>query len=114
MAIVIGSILLGYSMHGGHFAVLMQVSELIIIGGAALGAMVIGSKPQVVLRVFTELLALLKPGGNRRTAYNELLHVLYEIFYAARRDGLVSIEPARRRPREERAFPPLSHLPCES
>lgn len=104
MAIVIGSILLGYSMHGGHFAVLMQVSELIIIGGAALGAMVIGSKPQVVLRVFTEMLALLKPGGSRRTAYNELLHVLYEIFYAARRDGLVSIEPHVEDPEKSELF----------
>lgn len=93
MAIVIGSILLGYTMHGGHFAVLMQVSELIIIGGAALGAMVIGSHPKVVMRIFTEILALLKPGGNHREAYNELLHVLYEVFYSARRDGLVSIEP---------------------
>ncbi len=92
MAIVIGSILLGYGMHGGHFAVLMQVSELIIIGGAAFGAIVIGNTPKVVVRMFKELAGLLRPGGDRRNAYNELLHVLYEMFYTARRDGLVSIE----------------------
>jgi len=92
MAIVIGSILFGYSMHGGNFAVLMQVSELIIIGGAALGAMVIGSSPQVVLQVFKDVAGLLKPEKNQKVAYNDLLHVLYEVFYSARRDGLVSIE----------------------
>lgn len=93
MAIALGSISIGYVMHGGNFAVLMQVSELIIIGGAALGAMVIGSSPQDVKNIFVQLLSLLKPGRDGRVAYNELLHVLYEVFYSARRDGLVSIEP---------------------
>lgn len=92
MVIVIGSILLGYTMHGGHLAVLWQVSEFIIIGGAALGAMVIGTSPDVVKRVFADTLGLLKPTGNREQAYTDLLHVLYEVFYSARRDGLVAIE----------------------
>ena len=38
LAVVFGSILLGYTMHHGHIGVLLQVSEFIIIGGAALGA----------------------------------------------------------------------------
>jgi len=93
MAIVFGSISIGYWMHGGNFAVLMQVSELIIIGGAAIGALVIGSSPRDVKNIVIELIELVKPGGDGRVAYNELLHVLYEVFYSARRDGLVSIEP---------------------
>src|SRR5690606_26532776 len=58
LVLVFGSILVGYTMHGGAVAVLIQVSELIIIGGAALGAAVIGNKPKVVLAMFKETIAL--------------------------------------------------------
>lgn len=92
LGIVFGSIFVGYTMHGGSVMVLMQVSEFIIIGGAGVGAMVVGNKPTVVKRIFAETLALLKPSRFNRESYAELLQVLYEIFYAARRDGLVGIE----------------------
>lgn len=91
--IVFGSILLGFSIHGGKIAVLMQVSEFIIIGGAGLGAIVIGNKPSVVVSMFKQVFGLLKPNPYNRAAYAELLQVLYEVFYLARKDGLVGIEP---------------------
>ena len=90
--IVFGSVLAGYTMHGGNVMVLVQITEFIIIGGAGLGAIVIGNKPSVVKRMFTETLGLLKPNPYNTEAYTELLQVLYEVFYTARRDGLVGIE----------------------
>lgn len=90
--IVFGSIFVGYTMHGGGFAVLMQVSEFIIIGGAGLGALIIGNKPSLVKQMLREVTGLLKPSPFTRDAYAELLQVLFDIFYAARRDGLVGIE----------------------
>lgn len=90
--IVFGSILAGYAMHGGNMMVLVQVSEFIIIGGAGLGALIVGNTPSVVKRIFTESVAALRPDPFNRESYSELLQVLYEIFYAARRDGLVGIE----------------------
>jgi chemotaxis protein MotA len=92
LIIVFGSIVVGYTMHGGNMVVLLQISEFIIIGGAGLGAVVIGNKPAVVKEIFRQTVALLKPNPFDRAAYSELLQVLYEIFYAARRDGLVGIE----------------------
>lgn len=92
MLVVFGSIFVGYTMHGGAVGVLIQVSELIIIGGAALGAVIVANKPKVVIGMFREIFGLLKPSPYRREAYAELLQVLYELFYAARRDGLVGIE----------------------
>jgi chemotaxis protein MotA len=72
--------------------VLVQVSEFIIILGCGIGAIVIANKPKVVLRMGKELVGLLKPNPFSRAAYAELLQVLYELFYMARRDGLVGIE----------------------
>ena len=102
--IVFGSILLGYTIHGGRVAVLMQVSEFIIIGGAAFGALVIGNKPHVVKAIFKQAIGLLKPNPYNRTAYAELLQVLYDVFYAARKDGLVGIESHIEEPEKSELF----------
>ena len=91
-AVVFGSIIFGFTMHGGELMVLVQVSELIIIGGAGLGALIISNKPGDLVRIFKETLGLLKPSSYTRASYSELLKVLYDLFYAAKRDGLVGIE----------------------
>jgi chemotaxis protein MotA len=92
LVIVFGSSIAGYTMHGGNMRVLLQISECVILGGAGLGAVVIGNKPSVVKESFRQTMALLKPNPYSRAAYTELLQVLYEVFYTARRDGLVGIE----------------------
>lgn len=79
-------------MHGGSLMVLVQVSEFIIILGCAGGAIIVANKPSVVLRMVKETIGLLKPNPYSRKAYAELLQVLYELFYMARKDGLVGIE----------------------
>jgi chemotaxis protein MotA len=79
-------------MHGGSIAVLIQVSEFIIIGGAGLGALLMGNSWAVVKRIGVDCLALMKGNPFGMDANKELLQVLYEIFYVARRDGLIGIE----------------------
>ena len=104
LAIVFGSIVAGYTMHGGHLAVLIQVNELIIIGGAGFGSVVVGNKPSTLVRITTQTLGLLKPNPFDRQAFTELLQVLYDIFYAARKDGLVGIESHVEDPEESELF----------
>ncbi|MFO0500381.1 MAG: motility-associated protein, partial [Pseudomonadota bacterium] len=48
MIVVFGSIVMGYTMHGGKLYVLWQPSEYIIIGGAAIGAFLIANPPHVL------------------------------------------------------------------
>jgi len=90
--VVFGSIIYGYTSHHGHLAVLWQPSELIIIGGAGLGAYLIGNPMSVVAGSFKSCLALLKPNPYGEKAYAELLQVLYDIFQKARKDGLIGLE----------------------
>jgi len=92
MAIVLGSIVVAFIMEGGRLAVLMQVGEFLILGGAALGSLLVGNGLSVLKRIVAEVFGLLKPPPFSRTAYVELLQVLYDMFYTARRDGLVGIE----------------------
>ena len=63
LLIVFGSIIGGYVMHHGQIAVLIQVNEFIIIGGAGLGSMIIANPLPLVKRVFAQTLALLKPNA---------------------------------------------------
>lgn len=92
LAVVFGSIFVGYTMHGGEIAVLIQISEVIIICGCAIGAVVVGNSPSVVKEMLSTVVGLLKPSPYSKQTFAELLQVLYDIFYAARRDGLVGIE----------------------
>ena len=92
LLIVIGSVLGGYTMHHGKIAVLIQVSEFIIIGGAGVGSLLMANPMPVVKRLFTDMLGLLKPNPYHGKAYGELLQVLYDVFQVARREGLVGLE----------------------
>ena len=43
LLVVMGAVLGGYAMAGGPFAVLLQPNELVVIGGAAVGTVMISS-----------------------------------------------------------------------
>lgn len=90
--IVLGSVLTGFSMAGGHIHSLIHPSELVTIGGAALGAMVCSSPPKVLKDLAHGLLALLKGGNVGKQTYNETFKLLYELFRIARRDGMLAWE----------------------
>jgi chemotaxis protein MotA len=92
LLIVFGSVIGGYVMHHGQIGVLIQISEYIIIGGAAIGALVIANPPALVKRVLGATVGLTKANPYSEKAYAELLQVLYDVFQAARREGLIGLE----------------------
>ncbi len=92
LVVVFGSVIGGYVMHHGKIAVLIQPNEFIILGGAALGTLIIGNPPAVLKACVSQMLGLLKPNPYGAKAYAELLQVLYEVFQKARKDGLVGLE----------------------
>ncbi len=91
--IVFGSLLTGYLLHGGNLLVLMQMGEFIIIGGAAIGVVLVAERPRVVKAVVLQSLGLFKASPYSKGAYQDLLKVLYDLFYVARKDGLTGVEP---------------------
>jgi len=104
LVIVIGSILLGYVAHQGQIMVLWQWTEFVIIGGAGIGAMLIGNPPSVIKGTITATLGLLKRNPYDDKAYAELLQVLYAIFQKARKEGLVGIESHIEEPAKSAVF----------
>jgi chemotaxis protein MotA len=110
--IVIGSVLGGFTMAGGHVGALIHPSEIVTIGGAAFGAMVIMSPISVLKKLMKGMIQTMKGDAYGRSAYLDLFKLLYQLFRVARRDGLLALEPHVSNPHASRIFkryPRLEH-----
>ena len=90
--IVVGSVLGGYLLAGGHMGALFQPLELLIIGGAAIGAFVVSNSGKALKAVVQALPSLLKGSKYTKARYMALMALLYDILSKARKEGLMSIE----------------------
>jgi chemotaxis protein MotA len=101
--IVVAGVLGGYTLHGGKILALNQPSELLIIGGAAVGALLISTPMHVIKGIFSQLKNVIG-GGMRRQDYLDLLVMMFEIFNVARKDGLIGLESHVEHPEESEIF----------
>lgn len=90
--IVLGSVLAGYVMEGGVLGVLNQPAEFLIIGGCALGTLLV-STPGSVLKLTAKQIIASMGGGQKRQHYVDLLSMLYQIFKQVQQSGVMSLEP---------------------
>ncbi len=90
--IVLGSVMGGFVMAGGHPLALLHLSEFVIIVGAAFGAMVLMSPKKVLIDLGKQILGTLKGSPYDKQAYDELFKALYELFMLGRRNGMVALE----------------------
>jgi chemotaxis protein MotA len=112
LVVVMGAVLGGFAMAGGPFPVLFQPSELVVIGGAAFGTLIISAPGKIGKRV---LHAFKKGFGNhipKASDYEDLLKLLYGIFQLTRREGMLALESHLENPKESALFkryPSVTH-----
>ncbi len=99
--IVTVSVIGGFVMEGGQLLVLMQPAEFLIIGGAAIGSILVASPIKVVKLMISQILGVLG-SPPKKDFYVKLLVMLYEVFQAARKDGLVAMEAHVEKPGESK------------
>src|SRR5262249_15664780 len=92
IVVVLGAVVGGYLMEHGHLAVLLQPAELVIIGGAALGTLLIGNPVSTVIRIFKSLITVLKGSPYTKAFYLETLKMINEMFMQARKQGMARLE----------------------
>lgn len=92
LAVVIISIVVGFTMAGGNLLLLLQWSEFLVIGGAALGSILIATPLSMLKKIVKEITQIIKPNHNSKQDYLDLLKSFNELFLIAQRDGLLSIE----------------------
>ena len=91
-------------MEKGNLMVLVQPAELVIIGGAALGTLLIANPLAVVIQIFKGILAIL--GGSKFTKayYLETLRMLLDLFNFARKAGMAKLEADVEDPHKSEVF----------
>lgn len=89
--IVTASVVGGYLLEGGHMEVLFQPIELLIIGGAAAGSLIISSPPSLLKAIAHQVIGVLKSHSPSKQDYMELLGLLFELTKTAKANPL-SIE----------------------
>ena len=101
---VVGSVFGGFAMAGGHLAALFQPLELLMIGGAALGAFVVGNPAKTLKATFQALPTVLKGSAYTKDLYMELMGLLFEILDKTRKEGLLAIDRDIDAPNESELF----------
>ncbi len=101
---VFGSVAGGYAMHHGNFAVLWQPNEVVIIFGAALGAMIIANPGYLLKAILGSLKNLLKGNPYSKAHYIDLLMFLFNICKVMKTKGMLEVEPALDAPEDSELF----------
>ncbi len=109
MFVIIGAlftivcVILGYLLEGGNIASLIQPLELLIIGGAALGTLIMCGSPHMFKEIIHRVLQSLKGSGVSKASYIELLQCMFELIKMASANP-ISIEPHVENPEASEIF----------
>lgn len=90
--VVLGCVGGGFAMAGGHFPVLIQPSEFVVIIGAAVGALLATAPGKMRARTMKAIKAAFKDAVPKKNDYLDILKLQYEIFVLMRREGVLALE----------------------
>jgi len=77
IVIVFGAVVGGFLMEKGHMSVLVQPAELLIIGGASLGTLLIGNPLHILKGIVASLKGVLTGSKLNKGRYLSLLKMMY-------------------------------------
>lgn len=99
-AIVIAAVLGGFAISGGHIHALIHPAELLTIGGASVGAMLVMSPKKVLVDLVKGVVAAVKGSPYDKALYRELFKMTYDLLRLARKDGLLALDSHVNNPHE--------------
>ncbi len=106
LVVVFGMVFGGFILAGGHFEVLLEAApmEFMMIGGAALGALIISNDMNGLKSVgggFAKVMS--GPKWNKKD-YQDLLALLFQLTKLMKTKGVVALEPHIENPKESAIF----------
>jgi chemotaxis protein MotA len=104
IVVVFAAILTGYLMEHGNIAVLLQPAELIIIGGAATGTVLIANPMHILKKIAGGFGVAFGNSPYTKQRYLESMKMMYELFGRARRDGMMALETDSDNPEQSPIF----------
>ncbi|HEX2962038.1 MAG TPA: flagellar motor stator protein MotA [Ignavibacteriales bacterium] len=98
--VVLVAVLVGFTIAGGQIPLLIQPAEFLVIGGAALGSVLITAPLALIKKIIAAIPAAISFKGYSKEDYLELLKSFNDLFLVAQRDGLIAIEKHIEKPEE--------------
>ena len=102
--VVFGAVLAGYLMEHGAIGVLVQPAELIIIGGAGIGTVLIANPMHILKKIIGGVTGTFKGSSFTEERYLLTLKMMYELFSRARKEGLMALETDSDNPEQSAIF----------
>jgi chemotaxis protein MotA len=92
IVVVFGAVVAGYLMEHGNLKVLIQPAELVIIGGAAIGTVLIANPLHILKAIAGGIGGVFGGSKYGKAQYLETVKMMYELFSRARKEGLMALE----------------------
>ncbi len=104
IVVVFGCIVAGYLMEHGNLRVLLQPAELIIIGGAALGTVLVANPLHIIKKIAAGIGGVFGSSKFSKRTYIDTLKMMYDLLNKARKDGLMALEADVEEPEKSPLF----------
>jgi len=104
IVVVFGCIVAGYLMEHGNLKVLIQPAELIIIGGAAVGTVLVANPLHILKQIVGGIAGVFGSSKFGKQTYLDSLKMMYDLLNKARKDGLMALEADVEEPEKSQVF----------
>ncbi|MEM6626693.1 MAG: flagellar motor stator protein MotA [Pseudomonadota bacterium] len=104
--VVMGMVFGGFALAGGHFDVIIKAApfEMMMIGGAAIGAYLIGNSFKTVMAGLAGFGKAMAGPKWKAKDYTDLLALLFVLTKTMKTKGVVAIEPHIENPKDSKIF----------
>ncbi|MET3713100.1 chemotaxis protein MotA [Sphingomonas trueperi] len=101
-----------FMISGGKFEIIMHAlpHELMAIGGAAIGAFIVGNSMPTVKKAGAGIMRAFKGGRWKASDYTDLLTLMFTLLTLFKKSGATGIEPHLDKPEESDLFKPYPRL----
>jgi len=107
--VVFGAVAGGYLLEHGNLKVLVQPAELLIIGGAAMGTILIANPPSILKEIVAGFKVVFGSSPFSKQRYIEALKQIYAVMQKARKGGLTELESDIENPTKSPLFEKWDH-----
>jgi chemotaxis protein MotA len=104
IVVVFGAVVAGFLMEKGQLLVLFQPAEMVTIGGAAIGTLLIANPIHIVKAIAGGIIDVLSGSKFTKDRYLATLKMMYQLFNKVRKDDLMAIEADVEKPAESELF----------
>lgn len=104
IVVVFGAVVAGYLMEHGNLKVLIQPAELVVIGGAAIGTVLIANPLHILKKVIAGVTGVFKGSPFNKQRYLNTLKMMYDLLNKARKEGLMTLETDVEEPEKSPIF----------